>query len=125
MYSWYFHSYSGKIVDLGDKLNEQQQQAVMAICSDLGHKRPPIIIAGPYGTGKTFTFAQTIQMIVNQPNTRVLVCTHSNSAADLYVKDYLHPLVQAGLTHYRPLRIYYRVRWLATVHPIVLEVLSY
>ena len=108
--------------EIGDNLNEQQKEAVIAICSDFGTKRAPVIIAGPYGTGKTFTFAQSIQMILNHPGSRVLVCTHSNSAADLYVKDYLHPLVQSGLAHYRPLRVYYRVRWLATVHHTVLEV---
>lgn len=105
------------------QLNEQQKQAVAAIYSDPENKRAPIVIAGPYGTGKTFTFAQCIKAILNLPNTRVLVCTHSNSAADLYVKDYLHPLVQSGLEHYRPLRIFYRVRWLATVHHTVIEVI--
>lgn len=35
---------------------------------------------------------------------RVLICTHSNSAADLYIKDYLHPYVEAGNPHARPLR---------------------
>lgn len=106
----------------GLKLNEQQAQAVMAIASDPGAERPPIVIAGPFGTGKTFTFAQAIEVILSQPASRVLVCTHSNSAADLYVKDYLHPLVQSGQTHFRPLRVYYRVRWLATVHHTVIEV---
>lgn len=94
----------------------------MAIHSSPGERRAPIVIAGPYGTGKTFTFAQCIKGILDLPNTRVLVCTHSNSAADLYVKDYLHPLVQSGLAHYRPLRIFYRLRWLATVHHSVIEV---
>lgn len=106
------------------KLNSQQQQAVAAICSNPKEKLAPIVIAGPYGTGKTFTFAQCIKGILCLPETRVLVCTHSNSAADLYVKDYLHPLVQSGLCHYRPLRIFYRVRWLATVHHTVIEVTS-
>ncbi len=95
----------------------------MAIHSSPGERRAPIVIAGPYGTGKTFTFAQCIKGILDLPNTRVLVCTHSNSAADLYVKDYLHPLVQSGLAHYRPLRIFYRLRWLATVHHSVIEVM--
>lgn len=35
---------------------------------------------------------------------RVLICTHSNSAADLYIKDYLHPYVEAGNQHAKPLR---------------------
>ena len=77
-----------------------------------------------YRTGKTFTFAQCVKAILNLPDSRVLVCTHSNSAADLYVKDYLHPLVQNGKSQYRPLRIFYQMRWLTTVHPTVIEVFS-
>lgn len=42
--------------------------------------------------------------IFDRPLCRVLICTHSNSAADLYIKDYLHPYVEAGNPHARPLR---------------------
>ncbi|MPC09690.1 putative helicase with zinc finger domain [Portunus trituberculatus] len=78
--------------------------------------------SGPYGTGKTHTLAQGIKQILRQPETRILICTHSNSAADLYIKDYLHPYVKAGHEEARPLRIYYRNRWVTTVHPDVQEV---
>lgn len=37
-------------------------------------------------------------------SSRILICTHSNSAADLYIKDYLHPYVEAGNPEARPLR---------------------
>jgi len=33
---------------------------------------------GPFGTGKTYTLAQAIKQLLLQPDTRVLVCTHSN-----------------------------------------------
>ncbi|XP_046642833.1 probable helicase with zinc finger domain [Daphnia pulicaria] len=115
------YRFEGEIPEMVTKLNVQQQQAVAAIYSNPRQKRAPIVIAGPYGTGKTFTFAQCIKVILDQPDTRVLVCTHSNSAADLYVKDYLHPMVQSGMNHYRPLRVFYKVRWLATVHHSVIE----
>ncbi|KAG8254716.1 hypothetical protein J6590_005275 [Homalodisca vitripennis] len=78
-----------------------------------------IYCAGPFGTGKTYTLAQAIKEVLLQPNTRVLVCTHSNSAADLYIKDYLHPYVEAGHEEARPLRIYYHKRWVATVNQVV------
>ncbi|KAG8234114.1 hypothetical protein J437_LFUL010961 [Ladona fulva] len=111
---------------------------------------------GPFGTGKTYTLAQAIKQLLLQPETRVLVCTHSNrqvshifrinnfidsilvgslqnmcitahgifynlnhSAADLYIKDYLHPYVESGHKEARPLRIYYHKRWVATVHQVV------
>jgi hypothetical protein len=122
--SLYIFRFEGEIPEMVTKLNVQQQQAVAAIYSNPRQKRAPIVIAGPYGTGKTFTFAQCIKVILDQPDTRVLVCTHSNSAADLYVKDYLHPMVQSGMNHYRPLRVFYKVRWLATVHHSVIEVLE-
>lgn len=44
------------------------------------------------------------------------------SAADLYIKDYLHPYVQAGHEEARPLRIYYHKRWVATVNEVVQKV---
>lgn len=79
-------------------------------------------ISGPFGTGKTYTLAQAIKEVLLQPGTRVLVCTHSNSAADLYIKDYLHPYVEAGHEEARPLRIYYHKRWVATVNTTVQKV---
>ena len=47
---------------------------------------PPILIIGPYGTGKTFTLGRAIEQLLGAAGNRVLVCTHSNSAADLYIK---------------------------------------
>lgn len=42
-------------------------------------------------------------------SSRILICTHSNSAADLYIKDYLHPYVEAGNPQARPLRYFLRL----------------
>ena len=47
---------------------------------------PPILIIGPYGTGKTFTLGKAIEELLMVEDNRILVCTHSNSAADLYIK---------------------------------------
>lgn len=43
---------------MSGRLNDQQQRAVLAIASDRHVPRPPVVIVGPFGTGKTFTFAQ-------------------------------------------------------------------
>ena len=43
------------------------------------------------------------------------------SAADLYIRDYLHPYVEDGHPEARPLRILYRHRWIQTVNSVVLE----
>ncbi|KAI4903994.1 hypothetical protein NFI96_024214, partial [Prochilodus magdalenae] len=104
---------------LDPRLNAKQKEAILAITTPLSINLPPVLIIGPYGTGKTFTLAQAVKHILKQPDTRVLICTHSNSAADLYIKDYLHPYVEAGNPHARPLRVYFRNRWVKTVHPVV------
>ncbi|XP_047469239.1 probable helicase with zinc finger domain [Penaeus chinensis] len=101
------------------RLNPKQKEALVAITAPHGLILPPILIIGPYGTGKTYTLAQGIKQILQQPDTRILICTHSNSAADLYIKDYLHPYVQSGHEEAKPLRIYYRNRWVTTVHSSV------
>ncbi|XP_043941030.1 probable helicase with zinc finger domain [Protopterus annectens] len=104
---------------LDPRLNAKQKEAVIAITTPLSIQLPPVLIIGPYGTGKTFTLAQAVKHILQQQDTRVLICTHSNSAADLYIKDYLHPYVEVGNLHARPLRVYFRNRWVKTVHPVV------
>ncbi|KAM3865303.1 putative helicase with zinc finger domain [Diretmus argenteus] len=104
---------------LDPRLNAKQKEAILAITTPVTIPLPPVLIIGPYGTGKTFTLAQAVKHILRQDHSRVLICTHSNSAADLYIKDYLHPYVEAGNSHARPLRVYFRNRWVKTVHPVV------
>ncbi|XP_072098762.1 probable helicase with zinc finger domain isoform X1 [Mobula birostris] len=104
---------------LDPRLNTKQKEAILAITTPLSIYLPPVLIIGPYGTGKTFTLAQAVKHILKQQDTRILICTHSNSAADLYIKDYLHPYVEAGNPQARPLRVYFRNRWVKTVHPVV------
>ncbi|TRY67479.1 hypothetical protein TCAL_05962 [Tigriopus californicus] len=99
-------------------LNPKQREAIVAITSELSTLAPPILIIGPYGTGKTYTLGHSIKLLLKQPTSRVLVCTHSNSAADLYIRDYLHPFIQAN-PEVKLVRVYYRHRWVQTVHNVV------
>lgn len=101
------------------RLNLKQKEAVVAITTPVTVMLPPILIIGPFGTGKTYTLAQAIKQLLIQSDTKILICTHSNSAADLYIKDYLHPYVEAGHEEARPLRVYYHKRWVATVNQTV------
>ncbi|XP_023294599.2 probable helicase with zinc finger domain [Lucilia cuprina] len=101
------------------KLNAKQREAVNAITTSLSIKLPPILLIGPFGTGKTYTLAQAIKQLLTQPEAKILICTHSNSAADLYIKEYLHPWIEAGLEEATPLRVYYHKRWVATVNSVV------
>ncbi|XP_054723440.1 probable helicase with zinc finger domain, partial [Uloborus diversus] len=72
-----WNSNSGNL-DLEPWLNPKQKEAVEAIITPLNLRLPPVLIIGPFGTGKTFTLAQAVKMILNDPLSRVLVCTHSN-----------------------------------------------
>nr|XP_051681800.1 probable helicase with zinc finger domain isoform X3 [Oryctolagus cuniculus] len=70
---------------LDPRLNAKQKEAVLAITTPLSIQLPPVLIIGPYGTGKTFTLAQAVKHILQQQETRV----------------------------------YFRNRWVKTVHPVV------
>ncbi|XP_013382941.1 probable helicase with zinc finger domain [Lingula anatina] len=104
---------------LDARLNTKQKEAIVAMTTSLEIELPPILLVGPYGTGKTFTLAQAAKQILQQEGTRILICTHSNSAADLYIKDYFHPYVEDNHLEAKPLRIYYRNRWIQTVNETV------
>ena len=44
--------------DMSSKLNAKQREAIIAITCPLIVPLPPVLMIGPYGTGKTFTLAQ-------------------------------------------------------------------
>ncbi|KAK2889663.1 hypothetical protein Q8A67_015038 [Cirrhinus molitorella] len=88
------------------ELNEKQQAAMNFVLgvSDNRSSIPPLLIYGPFGTGKTRTLAKMTQALVQQPQNKILICTHTNSSADLYVKGHFH---EYATVHHeaRPLRI--------------------
>ncbi|XP_071386282.1 3'-5' exoribonuclease HELZ2-like [Centroberyx affinis] len=90
-----------------DKLNAKQQSAIGFITgdSDVSEAVAPLLIYGPFGTGKTFTLATAARELTKQPQNKVLICTYTNSSADLYVKDHFHPFVKKGHQEMRPIRI--------------------
>lgn len=106
-------------ITLDQKLNSKQKEAVVTITSPINIPLPPILLIGPFGTGKTYTLAQIIKQLLTQSEARILICTHSNSAADLYIREYLHPWAESGIAEAKPLRIYYHKRWVATVNTTV------
>lgn len=55
---------------LDPRLNAKQKEAILAITTPLTIPLPPVLIIGPYGTGKTFTLAQAVKHILKQDDSR-------------------------------------------------------
>lgn len=63
-----------------EELNEKQQAAMNFVLgvTDNRSSIPPLLIYGPFGTGKTRTLAKMAQVLVQQPQNKILICTHTN-----------------------------------------------
>ncbi|KAG8567173.1 hypothetical protein GDO81_013523 [Engystomops pustulosus] len=103
--------------------NKKQQQAISYICGSVTGKKPvaPLVIYGPFGTGKTSTMAQAALQVIRTPHTRVLICTHNNSAADLYIQEHFHPYVEAGHPEATPIRVKFTQSPINRTHRITLR----
>ncbi|XP_054472216.1 helicase with zinc finger domain 2-like isoform X2 [Anoplopoma fimbria] len=90
-----------------EKLNARQRSAIAFITGHSNGQKcvAPLLIYGPFGTGKTFTLATAARELCKQPHNKVLICTHTNSSADLYVRDHLHPFIDQKNNGMRPIRI--------------------
>ncbi|KAK6171546.1 hypothetical protein SNE40_019712 [Patella caerulea] len=95
-----------------DKLNGDQTKAVKHMVTKKDYS-PPLIVYGPFGTGKTETLAEaTKYLFQHQPQSRILICTYTNSAADIYYIKYLGDFLKergkqsAALHIYTPYRRY-------------------
>ncbi|KAL9696166.1 hypothetical protein quinque_015451 [Culex quinquefasciatus] len=89
-------SASSSDASLDPKPNSNRKEAVVAITTPISVTLFPILLIEPFGTWKTYTLAQAIKKLLLQPESKILICTHLNSAADLYIKDYLHPWIEEG-----------------------------
>nr|XP_046237174.1 helicase with zinc finger domain 2-like isoform X2 [Scatophagus argus]XP_046237183.1 helicase with zinc finger domain 2-like isoform X2 [Scatophagus argus] len=90
-----------------EKLNAKQQSAINFITGKPSVQKfvAPLLIYGPFGTGKTFTLATAARQLCKQPDNKVLICTHTNSSADLYVRDHFHPFINKKNDGMTPIRI--------------------
>ncbi|XP_078507821.1 3'-5' exoribonuclease HELZ2 isoform X1 [Lissotriton helveticus] len=103
--------------------NMKQKQAIALITGDAAGTRPvpPLVIYGPFGTGKTYTLAKAAMEVLRDRGKRVLICTHTNSAADLYVREHFHPYVINGHPEAVPLRVKYSKRLITSTDEITLK----
>ncbi|XP_015255759.1 PREDICTED: helicase with zinc finger domain 2-like, partial [Cyprinodon variegatus] len=63
-----------------EKLNAKQQSALSFITGNHDKKKftAPLLIYGPFGTGKTFTMATAAMELCRNPNNKILICTYTN-----------------------------------------------
>ncbi|XP_074144959.1 LOW QUALITY PROTEIN: 3'-5' exoribonuclease HELZ2 [Sminthopsis crassicaudata] len=103
--------------------NPKQKQAISFITGTASglSRVPPLLIYGPFGTGKTYTLAMATLEVIKQPNTKVLICTHTNSAADIYIREYFHAYVTAGHPEAVPLRVKNPESFLNQTDPTTLQ----
>ena len=97
-------------LSLDSKINDSQREVINRILSPQ-NSSSPLVVFGPFGTGKTFTLNQAVRQLVTRKSNHILLCTQTNSAADIHVEllhDYLTK--QKGLKAGRPLRIYHAER---------------
>ncbi|KAI8498783.1 hypothetical protein Bbelb_232360 [Branchiostoma belcheri] len=99
-------------------LNDKQREAFAKITAPTEKLIPPLLLIGPFGTGKTHTIAAAASAVAREDDSRILICTHTNDAADLYIRNYLKTEDIPGS---RTLRIYYKNRKKTTVPEDVLR----
>ena len=95
-------------------LNANQKRAVSLILRPSISKWPsPVIIAGPFGCGKSHTIQHAIVSLLRDDSCRhrILLCTRSNSAADLHVEK----IDQQLSSQVNMLRVYYHERKVNTI----------
>ena len=97
---------------LDTELNPQQVSAMEAIL--LSESLLPVVIAGPFGTGKTFLLSQAAEYLVkHSKHCCILICTLTNSAANVYLEHFNKRLPSDY--DCKILRLAYKARMVATI----------
>ena len=94
------------------ELNPQQESAMEAIL--LSESVLPVIIAGPFGTGKTFLLSQAAEYLVRySKDCHILICIHTNCAADVYLEHFYKRIPSDH--DCKILRLVYKEQMVATI----------
>ncbi|KAJ8363954.1 hypothetical protein SKAU_G00127850 [Synaphobranchus kaupii] len=91
------------------RLSERQREALGVITAPLSLQLAPVLLCGPPGTGKTFTLVQATWALLREDSNRVLLCSHSEAAADTLMND-LQVLIGHSLSQGWLLRLQGRSR---------------
>ena len=98
------------------KPNANQQDAIAMILDP--SPTPPILVIGPFGTGKTFTLNLACVSILSQSESnKVLICTYSNGAANIYLEHLDTKIQKKPSLRIRPLRVLHLFCMIQTVYP--------
>jgi hypothetical protein len=72
---------------IDQSLNKSQINAIHSVLNP-DVQAIPTLVCGPFGCGKTRTLRECIRLLLlYAPNTKLLLATQSNSAADLYIRE--------------------------------------
>ena len=76
--------------------NEYQMNALEKMVSS--DPRVPLLVTGPFGTGKTRILAAAVSALLTDPNSHILVCTYQHQCANtiyqLLFKNYSHIMMR-------------------------------
>ena len=101
--------------DLYDNKLDETQFAIVNNILTSSLLRVPTVVVGPYGCGKTRTLQEVVrQLTTPECSYRVLVATHTNTSADMYVKA-----LSRHLHSNEMIRIYAERRKESSVAPLV------
>ncbi|XP_033629468.1 helicase with zinc finger domain 2-like [Asterias rubens] len=103
--------------DVSGEGDQYQNQVIDFICGHEGDGVQsgvgPVLVYGPFGTGKTHTLATAVKKTLQlRPDAKILICTRSNSAADLYITEHLHNETRGS----KILRIYAKNRDIKSIN---------
>ena len=96
-------------------LSVDQNNAIDVVMNDKS-LNAPVLLLGPFGAGKTLTIASCVNRILSESDgaskhRKVLICTHSNSAADHYIEEYFHPRHRMSKDFIDPRIVPLRINW--------------
>lgn len=77
-------------------LDAEQDAALSLILASTPPESPPILISGPFGTGKTRIMAIAANILFQERSSSILVCTQQRESADKFLLMYREVVSRSG-----------------------------